>query len=133
MKTFLLSNDRRYAQECPFGLTFISSDQLKVPQTHLMFVTSDSTCLVDMASGIPAECLPIATKAVRIVPILPTKCYDDKILAQLMHMYPTHAAALRRSYIFGEESFNTFIKGLEESYQWDTTIKVHLGGTRCLA
>ena len=133
MKNFLLSNDLSYANECPFGVSFVSGDQLKVPQTHLMFITSDSTCFVDISSNLPVDYLPVVTKAVRIVPIMPNKVYDSSVLSQLMHLYPTHAAALRRSYMYGEETFETFVKGLAETYQWDNSVKTYLGGLKCLA
>ena len=133
MKHYLLSGNKSFAEACPFSVTYISTEQLQLPKTHLLFVTADSTCFVDVASKIPVAYLPTVNKVVRIVPILPENYYDSSILEQLIHMYPDNAPALRRSFMFGEDSFRACIEGLNEMYQWQESIEAQLGGLRCPA
>ena len=128
MRLFVLSNKPKYTESCAFGVSHITPEQLQFPKTHLLFVTADSTCFVDIAAKIPVAYLPTVSKTVRIVPILPDNVFDPSVLEQLIHLYPDNAAALRRNFIYGEESFSTYVAGMQELYQWDKSIKTQLGG-----
>lgn len=128
MKYYLLSGNKDYADVCPFGVSLITAEQLAHPKTHLLFVTADSTCFVDVKSKIPIPFLPTVNKVVRIIPILPEDVYQTDVLDTLLHLYPENAAALRRSFIFGEDAFRTYLAGLGELYQWEDSIKTQLGG-----
>lgn len=128
MSVYLLSNNSELESSCPFGVSYVSPDMLKNPRTHLKFVAADSTCIVDVMASLPLAYLPVSVRTVNVVPLLPENVFSDKVMAVLTHVFPQHAASLRKAYIFGEESFKDFIAGLNATYLWSDTIKTYLGG-----
>lgn len=128
MNVYLLSNSPSKESNCPFGVSYVSPEMLKSPRTHMKFVASDSTCIVDVMADIPLALLPVSTKTVKTVPILPVNPWNNKVVTVLAHLYPQYAANIRKTFMYGEEMFIDLIKSLDATFMWSETVKTYLGG-----
>ena len=128
MNVYLLSNRSDLEERCPFGVRYVSSEALRNPKTHLKFVVANSICIIDVMADIPLVNLPVSTDVVSIAPMLPEDPYNDKVIAVLTHLYPQHAASLRKAYMFGPESFSDYLESMSATYLWKDNINTYMGG-----
>ena len=128
MAVYLISGNYDYESRCPFGVSFVAPTALKNPVTHLKFVAANSTCIIDMDSDYDISKLPISTENVKVVPMFGKDFFNDKVIAIMTHVFPQHAAFIRRCYMYGEEYFADSLRALSETHLWQKTVDTYLSG-----